>query len=195
MPMEPAQLRSLITFIRRFKDHNPAAAQEDLRKAIEEQFAVVKERSICKLEDGALRLSEANVRSFSNVVLSLSALRPVRTYNVAGLRWKVLRRAFRLCQQPPPGRVPGLSPRESLGGSAQSGANICAWLRCIVVSASPGEAPMKRLRTLSEEKPFECFVTCDEDIVVYPSDVESKPQHGDALVITPLVVQFVKVVS
>ncbi len=72
--MRPARLRSLIAFIKGFKEQNPAAGKEDVQQAIEERFAVVKERSIYRLEDGALRISEANVGSFSNVVLSLSAL-------------------------------------------------------------------------------------------------------------------------
>jgi hypothetical protein len=51
---------------------------------------------------------------------------------------------------------------------------------------------MRRLRTLSEEKPFEYLVTCNEEIIVYPSDVDREPQRTYALVITPFVVQFVK---
>lgn len=72
--MRPARLQSLITFIRLFKEQNPAAVKEDVQAAIEAQFAVVKQRSVYLLEDGALRVSESNVGSFSNVVLSLSTL-------------------------------------------------------------------------------------------------------------------------
>jgi len=73
--MHPARLRSLITYIRLFKQQHPAATKEDIQRAIEKQFAVVQERSVYRLEDGALRFSAANVGSFSNVVLSLSTLR------------------------------------------------------------------------------------------------------------------------
>jgi len=54
---QAARLRSLIAFIKGFKEQNPAARKVDVQQAIEERFAVVKERSIYRLEDGALRIS------------------------------------------------------------------------------------------------------------------------------------------
>ncbi len=73
--MRPARLRGLIAFIAEFKRQNPTALKAGVQRTIERNFAVLKQRSVYKLEDGALRVSEANVGSFSNVVLSLSTLR------------------------------------------------------------------------------------------------------------------------
>ena len=65
----------MIAFIAEFKRQNPTALKAGVQRTIERNFAVLKQRSVYKLEDGALRVSEANVGSFSNVVLSLSTLR------------------------------------------------------------------------------------------------------------------------
>ena len=51
---------------------------------------------------------------------------------------------------------------------------------------------MRHFKTLSEEKPFEYLVTCNAEIIVYPSDEDGGPQRRDALVITPFLVELVK---
>ena len=63
-----------IDFIRRRKDENPEADKALLQAAYIEAFNPTKARSVLAGNGFALRFSEARTGSFSNTVLSLSAL-------------------------------------------------------------------------------------------------------------------------
>lgn len=64
-----------IEFIRRLKAENPAANKAFLQAAFSEAFNSAKARSVLIADGFAFRFSEARTGSFSNTVLSLSALR------------------------------------------------------------------------------------------------------------------------
>lgn len=68
-------LQQVIAELIRFKAANPGADKEAVQAHIDGLGGFNKERSVYVGRDFALRISEANTGSFSNVVLSLSALR------------------------------------------------------------------------------------------------------------------------
>ena len=68
------KLPEVITTLRNFKSRHPSADKAAVQKFFEENFKTTKERSVFRTDDYAIRFSEANTGSFSNVVLSLSAL-------------------------------------------------------------------------------------------------------------------------
>jgi len=68
-------LQKAIAILRRFKGTHPKANKADVQREFVAKCAPVKERSVFIGKGFALRFCEANTPSFSNVVLSLSALR------------------------------------------------------------------------------------------------------------------------
>lgn len=70
-----SSIAELLKFIRAYIQSSPGAEKDDLAKAVSKQFKLTKQRSVFAGEDFAIRFSTANTGSFSNVVLSLSALR------------------------------------------------------------------------------------------------------------------------
>jgi hypothetical protein len=68
-------LREVIMLLQRFKEMHPSARKADVQHEFVAKCAPIKERSVFVGEGFALRFCEANTPSFSNVVLSLSALR------------------------------------------------------------------------------------------------------------------------
>jgi hypothetical protein len=73
--MQRPDLFTVIASIRDLKSRHAGATKADVEAALEATFGIEKNRSVYPIDDGALRISEANTGSFSNVVLSLSALR------------------------------------------------------------------------------------------------------------------------
>lgn len=73
--MQKAELLRVLQFVRRLKEMRPDADKAAVQLAVEQEFNAIKERSVYRLLDAAVRFSEANTGSFSNVVLSLSVLR------------------------------------------------------------------------------------------------------------------------
>jgi hypothetical protein len=67
-------LRETIAFLQRFKRTHPTANKADMEREFVARCSPKKERSVFVVEGFALRFCEANTPSFSNVVLSLSAL-------------------------------------------------------------------------------------------------------------------------
>lgn len=68
------QLSEVIDFIRDFRVRHPTSSKEQVASATAETFHLKKDRSVYACGDFALRFSTASGASFSNVVLSLSAL-------------------------------------------------------------------------------------------------------------------------
>lgn len=68
-------LREVIALLRRFKETHPNANKADIQGEFVAKCAPAKERSVFIGNGFALRFCEANTPSFSNVVLSLSAVR------------------------------------------------------------------------------------------------------------------------
>ncbi len=68
-------LRTVLDFIRQLKAARPNATKADIEYSLTTDLAIEKERSVFRLRDAAIRISQAQSASFSNVVLSLSALR------------------------------------------------------------------------------------------------------------------------
>ncbi|HLG96443.1 MAG TPA: hypothetical protein VKX49_09040 [Bryobacteraceae bacterium] len=68
-------LREVIMLLQRFKETHPSARKADVQHEFVAKCAPIRERSVFVREGFALRFCEANTPSFSNVVLSLSALR------------------------------------------------------------------------------------------------------------------------
>lgn len=66
---------SSIADLVKFISNNPASGKEGLANAVATRFSLHKQRSVYVGRDFAIRFSTANTSSFSNVVLSLSALR------------------------------------------------------------------------------------------------------------------------
>jgi hypothetical protein len=64
-----------IEFIRRLKRDNPEADKAYLQAAFEGEFRIDRARSVLSADSFAMRFSEARTGSFSNTVLSLSALK------------------------------------------------------------------------------------------------------------------------
>lgn len=71
--MQP-DLLQVMDFIRDVKARHPNSTKADIESGLQARFKTAKRRSVYPLRDGAIRISEANAGSFSNVVLSLSAL-------------------------------------------------------------------------------------------------------------------------
>jgi hypothetical protein len=71
----PVNLRLAIAFLRQFKHAHLKANKADIERSFVAWCSPKKERSVFVTEGFALRLCEANTPSFSNVVLSLSALK------------------------------------------------------------------------------------------------------------------------
>jgi hypothetical protein len=65
----------LIDFVQNYRRENPNASKQQIAAATATGLGLTKHRSIFACGDYAVRFSEANGPSFSNVVLSLSALR------------------------------------------------------------------------------------------------------------------------
>ncbi len=70
------RLTEAIDFIREFKKANPPADKQAVVAAFVARFQPAKRRSVFVCGNFAIRFCEANAGSFSNVVLSLSALQP-----------------------------------------------------------------------------------------------------------------------
>jgi hypothetical protein len=68
------KLPETIAFLQQFKLAHPKANKADIEEALLTSINATKERSVIAADGFALRLCEANTPSFSNVVLSLSAL-------------------------------------------------------------------------------------------------------------------------
>lgn len=64
-----------LEFIREFRVRNPTASKQQIAAATAQAFGLTKRRSVYVGEGFAIRFSTASGASFSNVVLSLSALR------------------------------------------------------------------------------------------------------------------------
>ena len=77
--MTPDNPRSSISeflkFIQEYVSNNPGIEKDKLSEAAAQGFKLTKQRSVFAGRDFAVRFSTANTGSFSNVVLSLSALR------------------------------------------------------------------------------------------------------------------------
>lgn len=73
---EISPLNKAISFIREFKRNN-AADKEAVKQAFIANFAPKEQRSIYVAEGYSIRFSESNNKSFSNTVLSLSAIQSV----------------------------------------------------------------------------------------------------------------------
>lgn len=69
-------LQTVIDFLKKFKTEHPNADKAAIQKVLVDRFSLPKSRSVYEGPSFALRFCEANQSSFSNVVLSLSALRP-----------------------------------------------------------------------------------------------------------------------
>jgi hypothetical protein len=67
-------LRTVIDFLKKYKTEHPSADKAETQSAAAKQFGLLKSRSVYEGPSFALRFCEANQASFSNVVLSLSAL-------------------------------------------------------------------------------------------------------------------------
>ena len=70
----PSSLESAIEFIKNYKAAHPTANKASIQEAFVARFRPRKIRSVYVGNDYALRFSEARTGSFSNTVLSLSAL-------------------------------------------------------------------------------------------------------------------------
>ncbi len=68
-------LQTVITFLRKYKADHPTADKAEIQTVAAKQFGLPKSRSVYEGPSFGLRFCEANQGSFSNVVLSLSALR------------------------------------------------------------------------------------------------------------------------
>lgn len=64
----------LISWIINFKNANTRATKTDIQNAILQNFEIERQGSVLVHRDFAIRFSEVNGKSFSNVVLSLSRL-------------------------------------------------------------------------------------------------------------------------
>jgi hypothetical protein len=71
-----SQLAEAVSFISKFKGLYPAANKAAVQEAFVARFNPQRHRSIFQCDGFAIRFCEANTASFSNVVLSLSALQP-----------------------------------------------------------------------------------------------------------------------
>jgi len=67
--------RDLVKFVNKYRNDNPDAAKQQVASATAEAIGLTKHRSVYACADFAIRFSSASGSSFSNVVLSLSALR------------------------------------------------------------------------------------------------------------------------
>ncbi len=65
----------LVAFLRQYSQEHPGCAKDALAKATANYFALVKERSVYTGPDFSIRFSTASGASFSNVVISLSAIK------------------------------------------------------------------------------------------------------------------------
>ena len=68
-------LAELTTFLETYVQNHPHCSKDELARATATQFSLQKERSVYFRPEFAIRFSTASGASFSNVVLSLSALR------------------------------------------------------------------------------------------------------------------------
>jgi hypothetical protein len=75
-----ASLQDVILFIKEYKRTHPSARKEEIQSITQERFDLRRERSVFVGNDFSLRFSESQVSSFSNVVLSLSALKQIDAY-------------------------------------------------------------------------------------------------------------------
>jgi hypothetical protein len=88
----PSSLQSAVDFIRSYKASNRSAAKASIQESFVRRFQPVRMRSVYVGDGYALRFSEARTGSFSNTVLSLSALQAhdVRPFVVVVVRdWSV----------------------------------------------------------------------------------------------------------
>lgn len=68
-------IQSIVTQLREYKVHHPGANKAEIEAFFSQVTKAPKQRSVFACRNFAFRFSEANAGSFSNVVLSLSALR------------------------------------------------------------------------------------------------------------------------
>jgi hypothetical protein len=68
-------LQTVIAFLRQYKADHPTADKAEIQTVAAKKFGLPKSRSVYEAPSFGLRFCEANQGSFSNVVLSLSALR------------------------------------------------------------------------------------------------------------------------
>lgn len=73
--MSRVTLRTVIDFLERYKIEHPAADKAEIQTLAGRKFGLSKKRSVYQSSEFYLRFCEANQASFSNVVLSLSALK------------------------------------------------------------------------------------------------------------------------
>lgn len=71
------KLNELVEFVMDYADANPDRNKDDVAAAVERRFGLVKQRKVYVGPDFAVRFSQASTSSFSNTVLSLSALKRV----------------------------------------------------------------------------------------------------------------------
>jgi hypothetical protein len=76
--MAHVNLQVAINFLQRYKTGHPDADKAEIQVVAAEQFGLVKRRSVYKGPSFSFRFCQAAQLSFSNVVLSLSALRELR---------------------------------------------------------------------------------------------------------------------
>src|SRR2546425_7727503 len=68
-------LNDLVCYLQDFASRHPACTKEAISKATAEHFSLTKKRSVYTCPNFSIRFSTAKKASFSNVVLSLSALK------------------------------------------------------------------------------------------------------------------------
>lgn len=73
--MDTTSLYDLIEYLLKFKALNPEADKSVIQDAATQQFNLSRKRSVFVGDGFAIRFSQTKGRSFSNVVLSLSALK------------------------------------------------------------------------------------------------------------------------
>jgi hypothetical protein len=68
-------LRQVIDFLQEYKAAHPNADKAEIQAVVPKQFGLTKGRSVYEGSSFSFRFCQANQASFSNVVLSLSALK------------------------------------------------------------------------------------------------------------------------
>lgn len=70
-----AKLRELTSFIQSFASKHKGCSKKQITEAVKESFGLIKSRSVYHCKEYAIRFSKASGSSFSNTVVSLSALK------------------------------------------------------------------------------------------------------------------------
>ena len=70
-----AKLRELTSFIQSFASKHKGCSKKQITEAVKESFGLITSRSVYYCKEYAIRFSKASGSSFSNTVVSLSALK------------------------------------------------------------------------------------------------------------------------